>query len=103
MMVYYKNSAMYRLKFPLGRMVSGKSMEQQVNEVDGYGNPKGEVYSKSELKALLERFQSHELWVSCLQNWMILPWAIPFLKNNHLKPFERLFGWLLYAKCSKPK
>jgi 2-polyprenyl-3-methyl-5-hydroxy-6-metoxy-1,4-benzoquinol methylase len=45
LMLYHRNSAMYRLRFPLLRLLTGKSLADQVNEVDGAGNPKGIVFS----------------------------------------------------------
>jgi len=53
LMFYHRNSAFYRLTSPFLRMVTGKTIQQLVNGVDGKGNPKGDVYSKSELRHLL--------------------------------------------------
>ena len=72
-MFYHRNSALYRLHFPIRRVATGKSIQQQVNEVDGAGNPKGHVYSRRELRALLGRFEHLELFAGLLQGWMVLP------------------------------
>lgn len=65
-MFYHRDSIQYRLKFPLLRLLSGRTIQQQVNEVDGVGNPKGDVYSRSELKRLLNRFQNLEMFAGRL-------------------------------------
>lgn len=101
-MFYHRNSAMYRLKFPLASLLTGKSMAQLVNEVDGYGNPKGDVYSRAELRRLLRGFGDFSMFAGLLQSWMLLPggWE-RLLSMRALRPFERLLGWFLYCKARK--
>jgi SAM-dependent methyltransferase len=96
-MFYHRNSFHYRVLFPLRRLLAGKSLQQSVNEVDGVGNPKGDVYSRGELRALLAGFSDLEVFAG------LLPW-------NRLGPLEgvvpaavrrwtdRRAGWFLYAK-----
>jgi ubiquinone/menaquinone biosynthesis C-methylase UbiE len=43
-MLYHRNSLLYRLAMPMRSVITGKSLQQLVNEVDGVGNPKGDVY-----------------------------------------------------------
>lgn len=97
LMFYHRNSAQNRLKFPLARWLAGKPVQQSINEVDGVGNPKGDVYSRAELAALLAPFRNVEMTAG------VFPWhAIGQLR--HLVPpgirtaLERRWGWFLYAK-----
>ncbi|UCE79707.1 MAG: class I SAM-dependent methyltransferase [Nitrospiraceae bacterium] len=93
-MFYNRNSVSYKILFPLKRILSGKTMQQIVNELDGAGNPKGEVYSKKELGDLLADYSQIEMFAGLL-NLRIVP---KFL----VQPLERKFGFFLYAKGFKP-
>jgi len=101
-MMYYRNSLLYRWRFQILKLLTGKSMQQLVNEVDGVGNPKGDVYTKDELRHLLQGFDQFEMFVGLLQGWMILPWIGRFIPDKLLKPFETRWGWFLYTKAVKP-
>lgn len=101
-MFYHRNSALYRVGFPLQRLLTGKSTQQLVNEVDGFGNPLGDVYSDAELRRLLGRFSDLELFAGLLEPWMVLPRFSRILPAALLKRFERRWGWFLYAKGRKP-
>jgi ubiquinone/menaquinone biosynthesis C-methylase UbiE len=96
-MVYHRDSIPYRVVMPLRSFLTGKSLQQLVNEVDGAGNPKGDVYSKKELKELLRQFRNLEIFCGLLQPQKLrrlLPTSIG----------ERLgakWGWFLYAKAYK--
>jgi ubiquinone/menaquinone biosynthesis C-methylase UbiE len=96
-MVYHRDSIAYRLVMPLRSLFTGKSLQQLVNEVDGAGNPKGDVYSRKELKELLAQFKDLEIFSGLLQPQKLrrlLPASIS----------ERLgtkWGWFLYAKGYK--
>ena len=100
-MFYHRNSALYRLKFSLISLLTYKTIQQSVNEVDGVGNPKGDVYSKSELRYLLRRFEELDIFAGLLQGWMILPKLGRFIPNGLLRPFEKRWGWFVYAKGVK--
>jgi ubiquinone/menaquinone biosynthesis C-methylase UbiE len=102
-MFYHRDSALYRFNFPVQRLLSRKSMQQLVNEVDGVGNPKGHVYSKAELRGLLRRFESIEMFTGLLQGWMVLPRGGRFIPDRLLQRFESRWGWFLYAKGNKPR
>jgi ubiquinone/menaquinone biosynthesis C-methylase UbiE len=102
LMLYHRNSALYRIRFPLLRVRTGKSLQQIVNEIDGIGNPKGEVYTRSSFRGLLRRFEDVELFAGCLQPWMLPPGLSSVVPERLLRPFERRFGWFLYAKARKP-
>jgi ubiquinone/menaquinone biosynthesis C-methylase UbiE len=102
-MFYHRDSALYRFNFPVQRLLSRKSMQQLVNEVDGVGNPKGHVYSIAELRDLLRRFESIEMFTGLLQGWMVLPRGGRFIPDRLLQRFESRWGWFLYAKGNKPR
>jgi ubiquinone/menaquinone biosynthesis C-methylase UbiE len=97
MMVYHRDSIPYRVVLPLRRLLTGKSLQQLVNEVDGAGNPKGDVYSKREMQQLLNQFRELEIFCRLVQPRTL----------NRLLPVgisEKLgtkFGWFLYAKGYK--
>lgn len=100
-MFYHRNSAWYRIRMPLESILTGKSISQLVNEVDGVGNPKGDIYSKKELKELLHQFSQIEMFAGLLNGWMLLPKIGFCIPDLLLKPFERKLGWFLYAKGIK--
>lgn len=102
-MLYHKNSAWYRFKMPIQSLIHSKSIDQLVDEVDGVGNPKGDVYSKKELRTLLDKFERLELSVGLLNSWMIFPFGGKYIPDFILKPFEKKIGWFLYGKAYKPR
>ena len=101
LMFYHRHSFHYRVKFPLLKWLKGVPIQQSVNLVDGVGNPKGDVYSRVELRRLLENFDRLDL----SSGW--LPWhaargigrLVPTAVREHL---ERRWGWFLYAKGIRP-
>lgn len=101
-MLYHRDSALYQVRFRLESLATSKSRRQLVNEVDGVGNPKGDVYSRREATRLLQDFHQHELQVGLLRPWMVLPRGSRFIPQALLRPFERRWGWFLYAKALKP-
>jgi SAM-dependent methyltransferase len=101
-MFYHKHSALYGLNFRLRRLVTGKSIRQLVNEYDGAGNPKGEVYSRADLERLLRYFTELEMRARFLEGFMIVPKLGRLLPRVLFKPFERYWGFNLYAKARKP-
>jgi SAM-dependent methyltransferase len=100
-MVYHRNSALYRLRFAALRLLQGKSLGQLVNEVDGRENPKGEVFSKRELCLLLGGFRDVELSVGLLQGWMCLPRGGGYIPDACVRPLSGWLGWFLYAKARR--
>ena len=97
-MVYHRNSALYKIRIKFTSIITGKSLRQLVNEVDGIGNPKGDVYSKIELRHLLSQFNNLELFVGHLKGSHFLPKGDYFIPDGLLRIFEKRWGWLLYAK-----
>ena len=100
-MFYHRDSALYRVNFPLQQRFGPKSMQQLVNEVDGAGNPKGDVYSRAELGQLLRGFSDLEMFSGVLNGWMVLPRGGRFLPQRLLRPLASRWGWFLYAKGRK--
>jgi SAM-dependent methyltransferase len=101
-MFYHRNSALFRLRFPIESRLTGKPLQQLVNEVDGVGNVKGDVYSKAELSALLGGFTDLEMTVGLLRPWMVARRGSRFLPQSLLTPLAGRFGWFLYAKARRP-
>lgn len=101
LMVYHRNSLLYRVNFPLQRLMTGKSMQQLVDEVDGIGNPKGDVYSRAELRRLLGSFTEVEMFAGLLQPWMVAPRLGRLVPAAALRPLAGRLGWFLYAKARK--
>ncbi len=100
-MVYHRNSAWYRMGLPLAGLLTGKGRRQLVNEIDGAGNPKGEVYSKAELARLLAGFSSLEMSAGLLRGYMILPRLGALIPDPLVRFLQRRIGWFLYAKGHK--
>jgi hypothetical protein len=92
---------MYRLRFPLMRLLKGKSLAEQVNEVDGAGNPKGLVFSRREACDFVHRFSSVETFVGLLEPWMVAPGFSRVAKEAWLKPLASSLGWFLYVKARR--
>ena len=101
-MFYHRDSAFYRVRLPLLRLATGKTMQQLLNEVDGAGNPKGDVYSRSELRALLGAFGDVHIFAGFLRGGMVLPTGGRFIPKHLLRLMEGRWGWFLYAKALKP-
>jgi ubiquinone/menaquinone biosynthesis C-methylase UbiE len=100
-MFYYRDSALYRLRYPLMSLLTGKTVQQLVNEADGVGNPKGDIYSKNELRHLLRDFEQLEMEVGFLTGRMVLPKIGHLIPKSLLKLLEKQWGWNLYAKAFK--
>lgn len=101
LMLYHRNSAMYRLRFPILRALQGKSLAAQVNEVDGASNPKGLVFSRREARDFVRRFSDVETFVSLLEPWMVAPGFSRVAKEAWLKPLASRLGWFLYVKARR--
>ncbi|MBI3407801.1 MAG: methyltransferase domain-containing protein [Planctomycetes bacterium] len=101
LMMYHRDSALYRLKYPLLGLWTGKSVRQLLNEYDGAGNPKGAVYSKRELAGLLSRFQNLEFQVGFLEGHMLLPKLGRFVPRTIMRPLVGRWGFNLYANARK--
>jgi hypothetical protein len=82
-------------------LLTGKTVQQLVNEADGVGNPKGDIYSKNELRHLLRDFEQLEMEVGFLTGRMVLPKIGHLIPKSLLKLLEKQWGWNLYAKAFK--
>jgi len=102
LMFYHRNSALYRLTLPYLSVVTGKTVRQLLHEVDGKGNPIGDVYSKAELRQLLHGFQDLQLFACLLRSWMLRPKVGSLIPERLLRKMENQWGWFLYAKAVKP-
>ena len=100
-MFYHRDSLQMRLKFPLQRWMAGKPMQESINEVDGVGNPKGDVYSRDELRQLLRRFAQHEIFAGSMP-WHAMGPTRMLLPAAARHALERRCGWFLYAKAVRP-
>jgi SAM-dependent methyltransferase len=100
-MFYHRNSARYQFMYRFWSWITGKSMEQLVNEYDGVGNPKGTVFSRIELGAMLAKFSDIRMHVDYLPTGDIVLRGAGYLPNNLFKPLATLIGWNLYAKATK--
>ena len=101
-MFYHRHSAKYQLKYRVWSWVTGKSMQQLVNEFDGVGNPKGVVSSRSELRKRLHRFSEIQMHIGFLETRDIILRGARFLPERLFQPLAPLIGWNLYAKARKP-
>jgi ubiquinone/menaquinone biosynthesis C-methylase UbiE len=105
-MLYHRNSLVYRFLFPLVRRlkpsVRGKSQQEMVNRVDGIENPLGKVYSKAEMRGLLDGFTDIEVLAQCVEpahfgrEW--IGRLVPARVRRGLGPYV---GWFLYARAIK--
>jgi ubiquinone/menaquinone biosynthesis C-methylase UbiE len=97
-MFYHRDSLLYRIWMPVQAARYGKSIQCLVNEVDGIGNPKGDVYSKGELRRLLHTFNGVKMFGGCLN---IGPRYEALLPRPLRQSLATKFGWFLYAKARK--
>lgn len=102
-MFYHRNSAKYQFMFRIRSWLTGKSLDQLVNEFDGVGNPKGTVFSRSELRNILHKFHDVKTNVGYLSkgDLNIFRRGSRYLPTFVVKFFEPLWGWNLYAKARK--
>jgi len=101
-MFYHRHSAKYQFKYRVWSLLTGKSMQQLVNEFDGVGNPKGTVFSKKELQKMLEHFTDIKMQVGYLTTDDVILRGARYLPKNLFSLFSSIFGWNLYAKGRKP-
>tara|TARA_B100001123_G_C15276301_1_gene1012296 strand:+ start:1137 stop:1886 length:750 start_codon:yes stop_codon:yes gene_type:complete len=97
-MFYHRNSLLFRVWIPIQSRRYGKSIQQLVNQVDGAGNPKGDVYSRGELQRLLQAFDDVEMSCGCLNIGHRYETVLPNLVR---KTLARWCGWFLYATGHK--
>lgn len=98
-MLYHRHSAVYwRLRLRSRR--GGRAVEDLVNEVDGVGNPKGDVYTRAELRTLLDGLEDVRCSVAYLRGLPIGGRHFP--PRAILRPFASRWGWNLYGKARKP-
>lgn len=100
-MFYHRNSFQYRVKFPIQRVLAGKSLQQSVNDVDGAGNPKGDVYSRDQLFDLIGPFERVEIFAG-LFPWYKLGAVTRVVPAAARAWADRRWGFFLYAKAAGP-
>ena len=101
-MFYHRHSSQYQIKFRLVHFLKRREMQEMVNEFDGAGNPRGDVYSRKELRKVLGSFEIDEMFVGFLEGNMVLPRGGRFIPKWVLRIFAPVLGWNLYAKARKP-
>lgn len=112
MMMYHRHSWKYLVVHPLKRLLDpryrGKTLAEVLNMNDGPDCPLALVYSRSELRALLSRFE--DIRFDCNQlSWkqlFLVPGLgaalSPLLPSCSDSFFARHLGWNLYARARKP-
>jgi ubiquinone/menaquinone biosynthesis C-methylase UbiE len=101
-MFYHRNSAQYQFKYRLVHLIKGQSMQELVNSFDGVGNPRGDVYSRRELRTLLSVFEPPDMFVHFLERDMLTRKVGSFFPQWLIRALEPRIGWNLYAKTRKP-
>jgi len=97
-MFYHHHSFEYQVTNRLLHLLTRKPLQQLLNEVDGVGNPKGDVYTRRELEELLGRFRDLEIFAGHIA----VPKTRFILPSSRTNPLGRRFGWFLYARGRKP-
>lgn len=100
-MFYHRNSAKYQFSYRVLSWFTGKTRQRLANEFDGIGNPKGAVFSKSELRSMLDKFSDIKMHVGYLATSDIIIRGARYLPNNLFRPLAPVMGWNLYAKARK--
>ncbi len=112
LMLYYRYSWKYivvlRLKCVFDPRYRGRSLAEALNMNDGADCPFVKVYSKSEARELLNRFQDVRLvlnqlsWKQLLLNPPLARLLEPVLPTCSESVFARYLGWNLYVQAIKP-
>lgn len=102
LMFYHRNSILNRVGFPISRFLNPRNWlkhhQTMINDVDGYGNPKGDVYSKSEMRRLLgDKFRHLEMFTGLVRPGMMLPLGY-LMPQRFLNALAQRWGWFLYIK-----
>ena len=101
LMLYHRDSFAYRFLFRAKRWLQptwrGKSADEQVNAVDGPDNPLGKVYSKPQVRELLQSFSEVEFRAAEI----FFRWA-KLIPGPIRRPIEKRWGWHLFIKTRKP-
>lgn len=95
LMFYHKNSIKYKV-FGLMPYLHprhfGKTRKKLVDEVDGIGNPRGDVYTDKELAVMLKKFSHLYFFKRLIQEFNnVIPQPV-------LDVFESRWGWFIYVK-----
>jgi ubiquinone/menaquinone biosynthesis C-methylase UbiE len=102
LMFYHRNSAYYQVVLRLKSLIKKISIKEAVNQYDGFGNPRGDVYSKKDLQKILNKFTNLEIFTGYLKSNMLLPvigkYIIP---AKLLRMLEKKIGWFIYVKANK--
>lgn len=109
LMVYHRDSAQYRLTFPLVRRLSrrlrGWRTQDLVNYVDGAGNPLGRVYGRGDMAALLPGCRIISMEAGALRGTLprirALPDPAALLPAAVERALARRVGWCLYVSAVK--
>lgn len=112
LMLYHRNSWKYRVILPLrlvfDRAYRGKSLQQALNMNDGADCPLAKVYSRTQVRSLLQGFQGIRFELGQL-SWKQLFLVPPLARAlaSVLPPcsqtvFARTLGWNLYVSAFKP-
>lgn len=103
LMLYHKNSILYRFYMPLRLLHQvmrerrfSISVQDLLNRVDGEGNPLGRVYSRNEVKRMLSNFERAKMMTHLVEAY-----EIPFIGHLVGKRVREMlsirFGWFLYS------
>lgn len=103
LMLYHKNSILYRLYMPirLSYEVMKKrrfsvSIQDLVNKVDGKGNPLGKVYSRNDVKRMLSSFKHVKMMTHLVEAYEI-PLIGHLIGKRVREMLSIYFGWFLYS------
>ncbi|MFH1452885.1 MAG: class I SAM-dependent methyltransferase [Armatimonadota bacterium] len=100
LMFYHKNSAQYRLFFPIQTLLKNKSRHALLNETYNFKMPVNKVYAKSEVKKLMKDFKEVEIKIDFLPaHHFPLVWR--FIPDGFFKPFSKWLGFKLYISAEK--
>ncbi len=90
--LYHRNAAKFRSNISLEKLLTLRSAQRLVNEVDGRGNPKGNVYSKDELRGPLRSFVNLPIFAGFLRGTHLITVIGRVIPTQFLRPFEERWG-----------
>ena len=103
LMLYHKNSVLYRLYIPMKLLYEvmkkrrfSLSIQDLLNRVDGDGNPLGRVYSRNDVKKMLLNFKHVKIMTHLVEAYEI-PLIGRLIGRRSREMLSACFGWFLYS------
>ncbi len=103
-MLYHKNSVLYRLRIPAMKYLNprfrGWPIQEVCNHLDGPGNPLGKFYSRAEVERMMEGFRGLRFRPHFFSH-LHFPGTPDIFPPSLCRWIGKRFGWFLYVSGIK--